>query len=928
MGLFIVWGCPVTRPIGPLLTACFLVWPLSPSCAAPPLQPPIGIGALGKDFPFGPVARIGNADWRLLSEPDSIVVSPDGKVLAVSTNDFTVELLDAQTGKRRLALGMPPFKPNAWERNPRGPEFGRTVPIAFSPDGKSFAAYQGDFTINICDGAGKQEERQIAFWKKHRDEPKLPPGAESASNRQGDSKENVSAMAFSSDGKLLAAGVRYFFYWRWLKEDGTSACFEMEENAVRLWDVSSGKQVLEMTDLKKEIKGMFFSPDGKTITTVGADGTVCFWITATGKEAPASWKERRPLFCAAYSPDGKLLAGGSRESILIWETATGKVRDRLAFPAPEVQSLAFTRDGKVLAGAGGHSIRLWNTDTGKFLRDAPKAAHPVTTVAFSADGTRLFSGHEAEHVVRCMDVDTLKQAVDLSGHAGPVYALTFTPDSKQVLTSTRDDDFRLWDANSGKPSRCIKEDQKLAKTYWFASLGRTRPLLCDHRPNLREVSEEEKESLGPHGLEQTPELHNCSADGSLTLTLKTAKGKKPALVVSNNQDNSVLREFVWKNKEEVVVALSPDGRTVAASSWNNLVCFFDVVTRKERRYQFNPPRGTPTLPFSCVKFSPDGSRLVIVGVDGMLRVLAVADGRVLAEIQETDTTLGGVGPFVSDAAFSPDGKTLAVAKPQWGHLSVWEISTKELVYEQLGDRFLFSPDNRLVAIRKSYTLHIHDLYTGRLVRKYKAPNGLIGDFTFSPNARLLAAACTDTTVLVWESASPDKMPKSQLHDDKTLLQLWNDLEQGKSPIAYKAIGQFLADPDRTIPFLKKRLQVPTPDARRLQGLIADLDHQEFAKREAASCELSDLGLAAGPSMCAAIAKQPAPEMRRRLEKLLRDLEPKQERLSVTHSRANQVLERIGTKEAQELLKNLAEGADFAPHLIDAPEALSRIRARP
>ncbi|MFL5242362.1 MAG: WD40 repeat domain-containing protein [Gemmataceae bacterium] len=921
----------MTRRIEPLLTACFIVWALSPSCAARAFLVPIGIGALSKDCPAAPIARIGSADWRLLSEPDSIVVSPDGKVLAVSTNDFTVELLDAQTGKRRLALGMPRFKPNAWEKNLREPETGRNVAVAFSPDGKKFAAYltaknRGDLIIKPCDGAGQHEERRIQFWKKHRGKPKLPPGAATA-NWQSDTNEYVSAMSFSPDGKLLATGVRYYFDRQWVDEDDAPASFSMEENIVRLWNLSTGAQLLEMTGHEKEIQALFFSPDGKTITTVGVDGNVCFWITATGKPARAPWKVNQPLFCAACSPDGKLLAGGSQGSVLIWETATGEVRDRLAAPGPEVRSLAFTRDGKLLAGAGGLSVRLWNADTGTFLRDAPKAANPVTTVAFSADGTRLYSGHEAEQAVRCLAVDTLKQAVDLNGHAGPVYALAYTADSKQVLTSTHDDDFRLWNANSGKPSRCTKKDQRLAKTFWFASMGRTRPLLCDHRPNRREVSEEEKERLGLHGLQQTPELHNCSADGKLSVSLKTAKGKKPVLIITNNQDNSLLREFVWENREEVSVALSPDGRTVAASSWDNVVCFFDVAAGKKRRYQFKPPWVTPTLPFSCAKFSPDSSRLVIVGIDGMLRVLAVADGRVLAEIQETDTTLGGVGPFVSDAAFSPDGKTLAIAKPQWGHLSVWEISTKELIYEQSGERFLFSPDNRLVAIRESKALQICDLYTGRPVRKYKAPIGFIGDFAFSPNGRQLAAACSDTTVSVWETANPVKTPKSPRHDDKTLLRLWNDLEQGKSPIAYKAIDQFLADPDRTIPFLKKRLQAPTPDARRLQRLIADLDHQEFAKREAASCELSNLGLAAGPFLRTAIAKDPATEMRRRLENLLRDLEPKQERLSIIHSRANQVLERIGTKEAQELLKNLAEGADFAPHLTDAREVLERMRQK-
>jgi hypothetical protein len=154
------------------------------------------------------------------------------------------------------------------------------------------------------------------------------------------------------------------------------------------------------------------------------------------------------------------------------------------------------------------------------------------------------------------------------------------------------------------------------------------------------------------------------------------------------------------------------------------------------------------------------------------------------------------------------------------------------------------------------------------------------------------------------------------------------LAKGKSARAYEAIGKLIADPERSLPFLKKRLQAAAPaDAERLGRLIADLDSEAFRKREAASRELSNLGEAAEPALSTVLSRKPSLEMRKRLESLLRELEHKQKRLTMARLRAIQVLECIGTKDAQELLKDLAEGTGGTPGTRDAGAARRRIQAR-
>src|SRR5262249_21391924 len=156
-------------------------------------------------------------------------------------------------------------------------------------------------------------------------------------------------------------------------------------------------------------------------------------------------------------------------------------------------------------------------------------------------------------------------------------------------------------------------------------------------------------------LRQPPVVFSCSADGKRALALKKGPKGKPALVVSNRRDGTVLRTFGWDEGKKLSASLSPDGRTVAAASGGG-GCFLHVDTGKRRRHAF-PGRGEGFRP-TFVKFAPDGSRVVVVGDPATLRVVS-AEGRLLGEIQECCWVFFDT---LADLAFSADGRTVAVGR--------------------------------------------------------------------------------------------------------------------------------------------------------------------------------------------------------------------------------------------------------------------------
>ncbi len=405
-----------------------------------------------------------------------------------------------------------------------------------------------------------------------------------------------------------------------------------------------------------------------------------------------------------------------------------------------------------------------------------------------------------------------------------------------------------------------------------------------------------------------------SADGARLLCVQAARAGRTVLVVSDTRGGKILRAFRWDEPGRFSADLSPDGRTVAAASWQNHVCFFDVPTGKARPFRFPPPWTSPTCPSACVRFAPSGSRLVLAGVDGRLRVLSVPDGRLLAEIQETNYSLGGVGPFVAEAALSPDGRTLAAEKSM-NMLSVWEVATGQLVRHYAGDRLLFAPDNRRLAVRRSGAYLVYDLHSGELLREYPR-GGPAFAWDAVPPARAAKPQPPDgphrerpgnDQERLWNDlARRDGGPGVEKWKEQAGID-WKDIEDGKSARAYGAIARLAADPERALPLLRRRLGVrPRPEARRLDALLADLGSDRFARREAASRELAGLGLAAAPALRAALGRPLPLEIRRRVEKLLRAVDDRLR--GPEYARALQVLERIGTPDAQALQRYLAEAA--------------------
>ena len=108
--------------------------------------------------------------------------------------------------------------------------------------------------------------------------------------------------------------------------------------------------------------GLAFSPDGKTIASASADGTVRLWETSTGKPVGRPLTGHTgPVNGVAFSADGRTVASaGADQTVRLWEASTGKpIGPSLTAQTGPVKDVAFSPDGKMIASAGDGTLGLW-----------------------------------------------------------------------------------------------------------------------------------------------------------------------------------------------------------------------------------------------------------------------------------------------------------------------------------------------------------------------------------------------------------------------------------------------------------------------------------------------------------------------------------------------------------------------------------------
>jgi WD40 repeat protein len=222
-----------------------------------------------------------------------------------------------------------------------------------------------------------------------------------------------------------------------------------DDRSVRLWDLQTAKELRRLTGHVDRVRCVVFLSDGRRALSAGDDRALRLWDVEKGVPLRTLPGHGRPVMCVCITPDGRrALSGDAGGEIRLWDLEAGRELASWEAHRRGVRSVAFSPDGqRALSGGEDRVVRLWDAANGKPLRDFEDIENTVLFVAFSADGRRVFSvaaqNETPGNFLRAWDVGKSKEIARLGGEAR-VWCAVLAVDGSLALTGGPDKDLRLW----------------------------------------------------------------------------------------------------------------------------------------------------------------------------------------------------------------------------------------------------------------------------------------------------------------------------------------------------------------------------------------------------------------------------------------------------------------------------------------------------
>ncbi|HWZ62471.1 MAG TPA: WD40 repeat domain-containing protein [Steroidobacteraceae bacterium] len=505
--------------------------------------------------------------------------------------------------------------------------------------------------------------------------------------------------------------------------DGRRVATASQDHTVRMWDVATGRELMQLKH-NNQVWQATFSPDGARLVTASGDNIARVFDTATGGKL-LELEHGNPIYssvlAAGFSSDGARVGTVSSDgTAIVWDAKSG-------------QKLVTLQDGIDLL----ELVRAVQANLVKELHNVPGAkAVPtmtgVRTVAFSPDGREVVTSSTAG-VARVWDLGTGKELLALR-HEDVVADAGFSPDGRRIVTASKDHSARLWDAATGRELARFGHDAAVTQAA-FSPDGREIVTASDDGTAGVWDATDDLAIARSHYQNALRRDSYLPAD---VQRMKTAI----AHAISHTEDASGTRKLASLQHDGKVSAarFSADGRLIVTASDDHTARLWDAVTGNElARLQHVAPVQTAT-------FSADAAK-----------VLTTSQGNV-AQLWDVAGTVGL--PLQHDAGvewavFSADGR-FAVSTAVDHTARVWEVATRRLV-AQLNDRAavhsaVFSADGRRV-VTVAGDATVWEIPAGRELARFRQTVSDLRQAAFSPDgSRLVTAGGTDYSARIWDIA--------------------------------------------------------------------------------------------------------------------------------------------------------------------------------
>jgi WD40 repeat protein len=764
--------------------------------------------------------------------------SPDGNTLALAHNQEQVITPDGQLEQQQFRQVMLVDAVTGQPRSNQQIAFNHNdyvTGVVFSPDGSTLITASRDMIVRFWSLATNQVVRQIPAHRAGINAIAIDPSSGQFVTAGDDRLAALWSARFRQDGPRTTIGSSGGQVWfAEFSSDGTMLATGGDDKIVRIHKGVSGTQPLSFEQPSRACFSVASSPDGRFIATGHADGLIQLWDQTTGKRVRGLKAHKDPVWSLVFLDGGKKLVSSAGNwnrraeqpgEATLWDVdKPGVIRSfggqagtiYVAMPSPDGQTLA--------TGSHDGTIRLWEIETGK-LKHTMTPGTPVRTLAFLPDGATLISaGHEDPNFI-FWDVATGKEKArhKLPDDNAHVNRLRVSPDGKtlalvtnveppaingpiaapaveeltgrmiRAATPQQTGTLLLWDlatnkvrAKSANANRMLDGEfspdggtfvtvggvyaQSGEVKVWGTGMARYLGDLHGHKRWLEAVTfTKDGRLITGGGIDQPVQRGGGTRAIPVGVTAPPSQEMEPGeLRAWSLAGLYPQHELKGHSAGATCGAFQPNGTLFATGSADKTVVVWDLApTRKGLLPDKRTLNHEQQLRY--VRFSPDGKILAAADEGGRVRLWDPLTGQLLREIAAHPLPAYGL-------TFSKDGRTLVTCAGNWrdkthGEVKFWDVATGKQTgelprQEQAVWCVAFSPNNDLLATACNDGLvRVYEMKGKTLTRTLRLGVS-VRHLAFSPDGLLLSAAPNadnDTAIRLWEVATGQERATLQGH---------------------------------------------------------------------------------------------------------------------------------------------------------------------
>ncbi|MEH2460246.1 nSTAND1 domain-containing NTPase [Nostoc sp.] len=697
----------------------------------------------------------------------SLSLSPNGKMLASGSNDYTVKLWNIEDRKFQTSdnslVKTVSFSPNSqiiastseknrvqlWQRDSKillTTLPGSNSAVSFSKDSQILASASEDSMVQL-----RRRDGTVVNTL----EGKVINGSFSHDGKTIAliNNNNYSVGLFGNDGKLISTltGHKDTVYQISFSNDGQTIATASKDKTIKLWK-RDGTLLKNLEGYGIPIDSMSLSPNGQNLVILDVDNTVKF-LRWDGQLIKTFQGQGGSLIKIDFSPDGEIIAISNlyddKNTTQLWKS-NGTFFPMIPKNKNEsIKKIVFSSDNQTIGVKYDNNIQLWRRD-GTLLQTIDTRSdisrnenQDIYNIVFSSDNQTI--GLEYQDYVQVWRRDgTLLQTVDTSDN---IYIV----DSQILITFSDNNGAKFW--HKGKLIRTITDtndsdtnESNNNKKLFFD--GNTLAIIKGEKEvELQTINSKPIKKL--LSLRQQSDINRVSEINFIPNSdILAISGENDSVKVWKIPNNAhVASELLDPLKVDLIkrhsnkitsVSISPDGKTIASGSKDKTVKIWRRDGTLSKTIQQNDE-------VNSVSFSPDAN--IIASASNTTIKLWRSDGTPIT----TKTSIQHESK-VNRVIFSPDGKMIASASDD-KKVKLWKWDGTFInIYKTLSETdqvssISFSHDSKMIASATENTIKLWNVEDGELLSTYQRLGR--GDVSFSPDGKSIAAADNDTVAL-WD----------------------------------------------------------------------------------------------------------------------------------------------------------------------------------